>query len=279
MSINTQKIEFLNPSNIAFNVAVITPNQPRQGLQPVLPSKLYKSGSINLLNSNNTNGLNLVGSTISGIDNINSLGTLSINGNTVNNGTLAVTSNITSEGTLGRFGSKKFQSFVGSLANINTTIDYTDNDCLVELGTLDIFTPAGIATNHFIDKIVIGIKTGSGTADHIGCTGVAFTANLALSNTSGIVSNNVFVDNFTEIAGDGMQCTSDFDLTATPVDGIDIDLELNNGSYVIAPNLQVPINQKYLYLRTSTELTSGITGTAMCAKNVRFTVNITYTSY
>ena len=60
-------------------------------------------------------------------------------------GTGTFSDSITGTGTL-HFGTRKIQTFVGTLAGTDTASAYADGDCLVELGTLDTSTPSGIVT-------------------------------------------------------------------------------------------------------------------------------------
>ena len=53
---------------------------------------------------------------------------------------------ITGTGLLHSFGTRKIQTFVGSLAATDTASAYADGDCLVELGTLDTNTPSTLVT-------------------------------------------------------------------------------------------------------------------------------------
>ena len=64
-------------------------------------------------------------------------------------------------GQLISLGSRKIQTFVGTLAATDTSRIYADNDCLVELGTLNTDHPDDLVTasKFFIHKAVIGITT------------------------------------------------------------------------------------------------------------------------
>ena len=71
---------------------------------------------------------------------------------------------ITGTGLLHSFGTRKIQTFVGSLAATDTGTAYADGDCLVELGTLDTNTPSGIVTptKFFIHRALVFITTVAG---------------------------------------------------------------------------------------------------------------------
>ena len=84
-----------------------------------------------------------------------------------NSATGAVTEtgfSINSTGQLISLGSRKIQTFVGSLADTDTSSAYADGDVLVELGTLNTDHPDELVTasKFFIHKAVIGITTAAG---------------------------------------------------------------------------------------------------------------------
>ena len=53
---------------------------------------------------------------------------------------------ITGTGLVHSFGTRKIQTFVGSLAATDTSTAYADGDVLVELGALDTSSPSSIVT-------------------------------------------------------------------------------------------------------------------------------------
>ena len=55
---------------------------------------------------------------------------------------------VNSTGQLISLGSRKIQTFVGTLAATDTSTAYADNDCLVELGTLNTDHPDDLVTKH-----------------------------------------------------------------------------------------------------------------------------------
>ena len=71
-------------------------------------------------------------------------------------GTGTFSDSITGTGLLHSFGTRKIQTFVGSLAATDAATAYADGDVLVELGTLDTSTPSGIVTptKFFIHRAV-----------------------------------------------------------------------------------------------------------------------------
>ena len=80
-------------------------------------------------------------------------------------------------------GTKKIQTFVGSLASITAgSTAYSDNDIMQELGTLDVSVPSGFHTPSkiVIEKVVFSCNTASG-GTHVG--------NFQLSATSGSAEN------------------------------------------------------------------------------------------
>ena len=71
---------------------------------------------------------------------------------------------VNSTGQLISLGSRKIQTFIGTLASTDTSSAYADNDCLVELGTLNTDHPDDLVTasKFFIHKAVVGITTAAG---------------------------------------------------------------------------------------------------------------------
>ena len=103
---------------------------------------------------------------------------------------------VNSTGQLVSMGTRKIQSFVGTLASTNAAATaYADNDCLVELGTLNVDAPDGLVTPSkiFIHRALIGITTAAGQT---------LAGNLALSSTSGTATNAAVSG--TEIVGAGV---------------------------------------------------------------------------
>ena len=69
---------------------------------------------------------------------------------------------VNSTGQLISMGTRKIQSFAGTLASTNAAATaYADNDCLVELGTLNVEAPDDLVTpsKFFIHRALIGITT------------------------------------------------------------------------------------------------------------------------
>ena len=163
-------------------------------------------------------------------------------------------------------GLKKFQSFVGTLASIGDGSSvFQDNDVLVELGTLDTDVPSGYvaASKFFIDKVVIGITTTSGTA---------LSANMNLSATTGTAANAAIASG-TEIVGAAVNSFSGHTSADSSTAEIDIDMHGGNGHFhVFTPNVSAAIASKYLYLCATTALNADATAG-------RFTVMIEYTLY
>jgi hypothetical protein len=163
-------------------------------------------------------------------------------------------------------GVKKFQSFVGSFADIGDgSTQFADNDVLVELGTLDTEVPSGhvAASKFFIDKVLIGITTACGQT-HVG--------NLNLSATSGTAANTG-VSSGTEIVGAGVDSFSTHTSASSSTTEININWNNTAGNYhVFTPNITAPIAKKYLYACTETTLNADAT-------DGRFTVHIEYTLF
>ena len=169
------------------------------------------------------------------------------------------------------FGSRKVQTFAGSLAGTEAGVLYANGDCLVELGTLDTSLPSGFtaATRFYIHKAIVFIKTPAGTA---------VSGNLTLSAATGTLTNAAVTG--TEIVGEGVIAFSSLDSAAVPAAGAatlgpnadEIDIDLNgaaNSYHVFAPNVVADINNTHLYLIATTGLNADATAG-------RYTVELEY---
>jgi len=168
-------------------------------------------------------------------------------------------------GTAQSLGCKKFVSFTGTLANIDDSVAFTDGDCLVELGELDMLIPSGhVAASKFVvDKAILNVTTAAG---------VTLVANLRVSATSGTASNGALTSG-TEIVGAGAtyydgQISADLSVTEK-------DLNLNSaGVQLHTPFQDYDAAKKFLYLCTTTALSAA---NATTAKAGRFTLHLEYT--
>ena len=68
---------------------------------------------------------------------------------------------VNATGQLVSMGTRKIQSFAGTLAGTDNSTAYADGDVLVELGTLNTDAPDGLVTptKFFIHRALIGITT------------------------------------------------------------------------------------------------------------------------
>ena len=175
-------------------------------------------------------------------------------------GTGTFSDSITGTGLLHSFGTRKIQTFVGSLADTNPSTAYADGDVLVELGTLDTSTPSGIVTptKFFIHRAVVFITT---------VAGPTLVGGLTLSATSG-TATNAAVSSGTEIVGAGV---ASFNPRISATDSVtEIDLNLDAAGYhVFDPLVQAAIASKHLYVFATTTMNAD--GTAG-----RFTVELEY---
>jgi len=172
---------------------------------------------------------------------------------------------ITGTGLLHSFGTRKIQTFVGSLADTDTASAYADGDVLVELGTLDTNAPSGIVTasKFFIHRALVGITTAAGQT---------LVGSLQLSATSGTGTNSA-VSSGTEIVGAGVTSFND-QLSATQsITEVDINFNNTAGNYhIFRPNVTAAIASKYLYAAATTTLNAD-------ASAGRFTVELEYSVY
>jgi len=172
---------------------------------------------------------------------------------------------ITGTGLLHSFGTRKIQTFVGTLAGTDTASAYADGDVLVELGTLDINAPSGIVTasKFFIHRALVGITTAAGET---------LVGSLQLSATTGTATNSA-VSSGTEIVGAGVTSFNE-QLSATQsITEVDINFNNTAGNYhIFVPNITAPIASKHLYAAATTTLNADATAG-------RFTVELEYSVY
>ena len=173
---------------------------------------------------------------------------------------------VNSTGQLVSMGTRKIQSFVGTLASTDAaSTAYGDGDVLVELGALNTDAPDGLVTpsKFFIHKALIGITTAAGQT---------LVGGLSLSATSGTATNTA-VSSGTEIVGAGV---ASFNPRISATDSVtEVDINFNNtaGNYhVFAPNVSAAIASKNLYAFATTAVNADVTAG-------RFTVELEYSVY
>ena len=173
---------------------------------------------------------------------------------------------VNSTGQLVSMGTRKIQSFAGTLASTNAaSTAYGDGDVLVELGALNTDAPDDLVTpsKFFIHKALIGITTAAGQT---------LVGGLSLSATSGTATNSA-VSSGTEIVGAGV---ASFNPRISATDSVtEVDINFNNtaGNYhVFAPNVSAAIASKNLYAFATTAVNADVTAG-------RFTVELEYSVY
>ena len=173
---------------------------------------------------------------------------------------------VNSTGQLVSMGTRKIQSFVGTLASTDAaSTAYADGDVLVELGALNTDAPDGLVTpsKFFIHKALIGITTAAGQT---------LVGGLSLSATSGTATNTA-VSSGTEIVGAGV---ASFNPRISATDSVtEVDINFNNtaGNYhVFAPNITAAIASKKLYAFATTAVNADVTAG-------RFTVELEYSVF
>ena len=172
---------------------------------------------------------------------------------------------INSTGQLISLGSRKIQTFVGTLAGTDTSSAYADGDVLVELGTLNSDHPDELvtATKFFIHKAVVGITTAAGQT---------LAGSLQLSATSG-TATNAAVSSGTEIVGAGVSAFSPTLSAALSITEVDINFNNTAGNFhVFEPNVTAPIASNVLYAAATTALNADATAG-------RFTVELEYSVF
>ena len=180
-------------------------------------------------------------------------------------GVITTVSSVNSTGQLWSLGSRKIQTFAGTLASTDTGSAYSDEDVLVELGTLNTDLPGDLVTGtkFFFHRALIGITTAAGQT---------LVGSLQLSATSG-TATNAAVSSGTEIVGAGVTSFNE-QLSATQsVTEIDINFNNTAGNYhIFVPNVTAAIASKYLYAAATTTLNAD-------ASAGRFTVELEYSVY
>ena len=173
---------------------------------------------------------------------------------------------VNSTGQLVSMGTRKIQSFVGTLASTDAaSTAYADGDVLVELGALNTDAPDGLVTpsKFFIHKALIGITTAAGQT---------LVGGLSLSATSGTATNTA-VSSGTEIVGAGV---ASFNPRISATDSVtEVDINFNNtaGNYhVFAPNITAAIASKNLYAFATTAVNADVIAG-------RFTVELEYSVF
>ncbi len=172
---------------------------------------------------------------------------------------------VNATGQLISLGTRKIQTFAGTLAGTDTSTAYADGDVLVELGTLNTDHPDDLvtATKFFIHKAVVGITTAAGQT---------LVGSLQLSATSG-TATNAAVSSGTEIVGAGVAAFSPTLSAALSVTEIDINFNNSAGNFhVFEPNVAVAIASKHLYAAATTTLNADATAG-------RFTVELEYSVF
>tara|TARA_R100000664_G_C2734687_1_gene124435 strand:+ start:51 stop:671 length:621 start_codon:yes stop_codon:yes gene_type:complete len=172
---------------------------------------------------------------------------------------------VNSTGQLISLGTRKIQTFAGTLAGTDTSTAYADGDVLVELGTLNTDHPDDLvtATKFFIHKAVVGITTAAGQT---------LAGSLQLSATSG-TATNAAVSSGTEIVGAGVTAFSPTLSAALSITEIDINFNNSAGNFhVFEPNVTAAIASKHLYAAATTTLNADATAG-------RFTVELEYSVF
>ena len=172
---------------------------------------------------------------------------------------------VNSTGQLVSMGTRKIQSFAGTLASTDAaSTAYADGDCLVELGTLNVEAPDDLVTPSkiFIHRALIGITTAAGQT---------LVGNLALSSDSGTATNAAVSG--TEIVGAGVTSFNE-QLSATQsITEVDINFNNTAGNYhIFVPNITAAIASKNLYAFATTAVNADITAG-------RFTVELEYSVF
>ena len=167
---------------------------------------------------------------------------------------------VNSTGQLISLGTRKIQTFIGTLAGTDTASAYADGDVLVELGTLNTDVPDDLvtATKIFIHKATVLVTTVSGPT---------LVGGLSLSATSG-TATNAAVSSGTEIVGAGVASVNPRISATDSVTEVDLDFD-SAAFHVFEPNISAAVASKHLYAFATTTLNGD-------ASAGRFTVELDY---
>ena len=167
---------------------------------------------------------------------------------------------VNSTGQLISLGTRKIQTFIGTLAGTDTASAYADGDVLVELGTLNTDVPDDLvtATKIFIHKATVLVTTVSGPT---------LVGGLSLSATSG-TATNAAVSSGTEIVGAGVASINPRISATDSVTEVDLDFD-SAAFHVFEPNISAAVASKHLYAFATTTLNGD-------ASAGRFTVELDY---
>ena len=168
--------------------------------------------------------------------NVSGLGTVGC-GAITSTGALAVTG-------VCRTNFKRYAAFTVDLSTLDgSSVNFTANDVLFNLGALDVTNANGITgTLIIIEKAIINVTTAAGTT---------LSARLDLSSDAGTAVNSELTNN-TEVVGAGATYTTGGSTAA--------DLDLNSAAcIVITSNSQSAIAKTRLYLVTETALAADVT--------------------
>ena len=178
-------------------------------------------------------------------------------------GAYTVRSSFNAEGTFAGLGTRKIQTFAGTLAGTDAAdTAYADGDVLVELGTLNTDAASGLVTptKFFIHRAVVLITTPAGET---------LVGSLKLDPVSGTATNAAPSDP-TAIVGAGVTCFDPQVSAAASVTEIDINYNNTAGNYhIFDPLITAPIASKFLYACTTTAINADITAG-------RFTAELEY---
>tara|TARA_R100001086_G_scaffold248423_1_gene185371 strand:- start:1605 stop:2174 length:570 start_codon:yes stop_codon:yes gene_type:complete len=151
-----------------------------------------------------------------------------------------------------QLGNKKIQTFVGSLANSTAaSVQYTADDVMEYLGTLDITVPSGFHSPQKIkiDKAIFSCTTACGQT-LIGNIAVSATAATA-ENAAATTPTEIFGADASMVAPDGSGASTGY---------TEADLNFNSAGVTYAsPNIELATTLVHVYSRSTTTLNADAT--------------------
>ena len=151
--------------------------------------------------------------------------------------TLNMKSMINNENDINRIGTKRIQSFALTGADLGATPDLEDTDVIARLGVLDVADgvhSGQAATRILIEKVTVNVTTAAGQT-------LTLSVHTSSDENKAVGAN---IANNTEVVG----TSATFINPTKDAVGTEADVNLNSADLTVhAPNIDVPVAQKYLY--------------------------------
>ena len=150
-----------------------------------------------------------------------------------------------------RLGAKRIQTFQYSLAGIDgSSVNFSDNDILLQLGTLDVTNQGSQAATHIVlQKAFVNITEVAGTT---------LAANIALGSTDNEAVNGGVSDAVEILGLNATYVGPDSAGTTTSLTEADLALGTASRDYLHIGQVTA-VSTPHVYLRTTTALSAALT--------------------